>query len=255
MLLLVVIAATALSLYELYHIFTFAGYHPRAIGYLCAVGFVLAASTASRIGSDITGFALLFAVVATLVAELPREERHGSMLAWSLTLSGAVYIGWPLAHFVLLRDLATPLIPAPLRFLRLDSGTTWIVFALTITFVSDTAAYLIGRAWGRHRMAPYISPKKSWEGALGGLVGGLLVGALLVRLLGLPIGVAAGAMVGAICSVAGQVGDLVESLLKRQAGVKDSGYLIPGHGGLLDRADSLLFAVPITYYLARWLTA
>jgi phosphatidate cytidylyltransferase len=255
LLLIVAVVAVFLTLYELYHIFAHAGYRPRSVGYVCAVLFVLAAGASDLAGFDLTGLAMLFAVVATLTAELPREERGSSLLTWALTLSGAVYIGWPIAHFVLLRDLATPLREAPLSFLGLESGAAWIVLAMVITFASDTTAYFVGRTWGRRQMAPYISPKKSWEGALGGLLGAFIVGALLVPLLGLPIGIATGAVVGAVGSVAGQIGDLAESLIKRQVGVKDSGYLIPGHGGLLDRADSLLFTVPIVYYLARWLTA
>ncbi|MDQ5851749.1 MAG: phosphatidate cytidylyltransferase, partial [Chloroflexota bacterium] len=126
--------------------------------------------------------------------------------------------------------------------------------ALLITSANDTAAYFVGRAWGRRRMAPSISPNKSWEGAAGGLAGAVVAGALLVPLLGLPISAAMGMLLGGVGGVAGQAGDLAESLLKRQAGIKDSGHLIPGHGGLLDRADSLLFTVPTLYYLVRWLT-
>jgi phosphatidate cytidylyltransferase len=169
-------------------------------------------------------------------------------------LSGAIYIGWTLAHFILMRQIHYPLRPNPLNVLRLDAGAAWIVLGLAVTFVSDTVAYIVGRSMGRHRMAPYISPKKSWEGSIGGLVGAVLAGILLVPLLGLPISLAAGALLGGIGSAAGQAGDLAESLLKRQVGVKDSGHLIPGHGGLLDRADSLLFTIPTLYYLVVWLT-
>jgi phosphatidate cytidylyltransferase len=139
--------------------------------------------------------------------------------------------------------------------MRLDAGASWIVFALTITFVSDTAAYVAGRILGRHQMAPYISPKKSWEGAIGGFLGATAAAALLVPLMGLPVTPLIGALLGGMGSIAGQIGDLVESLLKRQVGIKDSGHLIPGHGGLLDRSDSLLFTVPTIYYVVRWLTA
>jgi phosphatidate cytidylyltransferase len=107
-------------------------------------------------------------------------------------------------------------------------------------------------------MARYISPKKSWEGAAGGLVVAVLVGAMLVPLLGLPIAVVTGSLLGAAGSLTGQIGDLAESLIKRQVDTKDSGDLIPGHGGMLDRVDSLLFAAPVLYYLillATWSSA
>jgi phosphatidate cytidylyltransferase len=151
---------------------------------------------------------------------------------------------------VLLRAITGPLDPAGwLHVLKLEPGAAWIVFVLAITFISDTGAYFTGRLWGQHRMAPYISPKKSWEGALGGLLFAMLAGALLVHLLGLPIPTWAGALLGGIGSIAGQAGDLAESLIKRQVDIKDSGHIIPGHGGILDRIDSLLFTAPVLYYV------
>lgn len=250
----VVLLATLLALYEVYQLFEHTGQRPRKIGYLCATLLIGAAVLQSRAGLDLTGLALLVVIVAPLVGELPRRQREGSLLAWSLTMAGAIYIGWTMAHFILLRDVQSPLRPAPLDFLRLEAGAAWIVLGLLVSIASDTMAYAVGRTIGRHRMAPYISPKKSWEGAAGGLAGAIVVGMLLVPLLGLPISIATGALLGAVGSVAGQAGDLAESLLKRQVGVKDSGRIIPGHGGILDRADSLLFTIPTLYYLVVWLT-
>lgn len=244
-----------LSLFELYQLFAHTGYIPRPVGYICALLFILAAATNPAVSGELVGLVLIVTIVATLGMELVRRERNGMLVAWSLTFSGAVYIGWTFAHFVLLRSISTRLRPAPLNLPRLTSGTAWILFALLITFASDTAAYFVGRAWGRRRMAPTISPGKTWEGSIGGVVAAVVAGALLVYLLGLPIDVRYGALLGGVGSVAGQAGDLAESLLKRQVGVKDSGHLIPGHGGILDRADSLLFTVPAIYYLVRWLTA
>ncbi len=249
-----VAASTLLGLHELYQLFAHTGYRPRTVGYICALLFVAAGALRAPLQLDLTGLVLLATIVAPLIAEFPRKEREGSLVAWALTFSGAVYVGWTMAHFVLLRALEHPLLPAPLDFLRLDAGAAWILMALLITSANDTAAYFVGRAWGRRRMAPSISPNKSWEGAAGGLAGAVVAGALLVPLVGLPISAAMGMLLGGVGGVAGQAGDLAESLLKRQAGIKDSGHLIPGHGGLLDRADSLLFTVPTLYYLVRWLT-
>lgn len=248
---LTVIVLAILALHELFGLFRAGGYTPRrSAGYLSVILFVVAVSLRSRVPLDWTGFALITAIIASLAVELPRRNREGSLLSWALTLSGATYVGWTLAHFVLLRALDHPLSSAaPLRFLRLDSGAAWIVFVLTITFLSDTGAYFTGRSLGKHRMAPYISPKKSWEGAIGGMLAATIAGALLVPLLGLPIGAVGGALLGTIGSVAAQIGDLAESLLKRQVDIKDSGHLIPGHGGILDRIDSLLFTAPVLYYM------
>lgn len=243
------------ALRELYQLFGHTGYRPRRVGYVCAVLFVLVAAVAAPLQANLLGLVLLISIIAPLLGEFPRRQREGSLLAWALTFSGAVYVGWTIAHFVLLRQIEHPLLPAPLQFLRLDAGAAWIMMGLLITFANDTAAYFVGRAWGRTRMAPYISPKKSWEGSIGGLIGAIVSAALLAPLLGLPIPVWVGALLGVAGAAAGQAGDLAESLLKRQVGVKDSGQIIPGHGGLLDRADSLLFTIPTLYYLIRWLTA
>jgi len=248
---LTVAALAMVALHELYSLFRGGGYLPRrSAGYLSVVLFVIAAVLRSYVPLDWTGFALITAIIASLSVELPRRDRQSALLHWALTLSGAAYIGWTLAHFVLLRAIVHPLLPsAPLSFLRLDSGAAWIVFVLTITFINDTGAYFTGRAFGKHRMAPYISPKKSWEGAAGGLIAAIVVGALLVILLGLPINIWLGALLGGVGSIAGQAGDLAESLIKRQVDIKDSGHLIPGHGGILDRVDSLLFTAPVLYYM------
>lgn len=247
-----VASLAVVALHELFTLFRGGGYTPRrSAGYLSVILFVVSAAVRARVQPlDWTGFALVTAILASLSVELPRRNRQQSLVHWALTLSGATYIGWTLAHFVLLRALTQPLMPgAPLGVLGLEPGAAWIVFVLTVTFTSDTGAYFTGRALGRHKMAPYISPKKSWEGALGGLITATAVGALLVPLLGLPIMMALGALLGVIGSITGQAGDLAESLIKRQVNIKDSGNIIPGHGGILDRIDSLLFTAPVLYYM------
>lgn len=246
-----VILLAVIALHELFGLFRGGGYQPRrSAGFLSVSLFVIAAALRARVGLDWTGLALVTSIIASLSVELPRRNRQHELLHWSLTLSGATYIGWTLAHFVLLRAIEAPLSPTGwLAFLGLEPGAAWIVFVLAITFLSDTGAYFTGRLLGHHRMAPYISPNKSWEGALGGLVFATLTGVFLVYLLGLPIQLWSGALLGCIGSIAGQAGDLAESLIKRQVNIKDSGHLIPGHGGILDRIDSLLFTAPVLYYM------
>jgi phosphatidate cytidylyltransferase len=124
---------------------------------------------------------------------------------------------------------------------------------LILSWVCDSSAFFVGRAYGRARLAPAVSPNKSVEGALAGLIAPGLVGLILAPLLGLPPLVMGG--YGLVIAVGTIVGDLIESLLKRQTGVKDSGVLIPGHGGLLDRMDSLLLCAPLAVLYLRTLSA
>jgi phosphatidate cytidylyltransferase len=121
-----------------------------------------------------------------------------------------------------------------------------VLFLFLIVWGCDSFAYYVGKNFGRRKLAPVVSPKKTWEGTIGGLVGAALVGAAAGTWWVLPeLGTARGALAGALASSAGQIGDLVESLWKRGAGVKDSGVFLPGHGGFYDRIDSLLFAAPV----------
>lgn len=165
----------------------------------------------------------------------------GALSDVGLRLLGALYVGLTLAHFVMLR--------------RLDEGAWWVLFAFVVIWLSDTCAYYGGTLTGRTKLAPSISPGKTVEGALWGVAGAVAVAILFVKLIGFDtggMGLFTIAVIAVIVSVAGIIGDLAESLFKRSFGVKDSGTLIPGHGGMLDRVDSLLFAVPVLYYLINF---
>ena len=172
--------------------------------------------------------------------EEPEGFGQRPWLAFLFLVLGPVYVGFLLGHGLALRDLSGD---------GDNLGRSWLLFTLLVVFACDTGAYAIGRLLGRHRMAPKVSPNKTWEGAAGGFIASIGV-ALLVGVvfdLGLPLWQQA--MVGAVASVAAQLGDLAESSLKRAANVKDSGSIMPGHGGILDRLDSILFALPAVYYL------
>jgi phosphatidate cytidylyltransferase len=179
---------------------------------------------------------LASALVLPAIWFLLRRYREGAFMGWAWTVTGILYVGWLLSHLVALRGL--------------DSGRDWVLFALFITFATDSAAYFVGSAIGKHPLAPSISPKKTWEGAAGGILGAIGGGLLLVMLLDLPVTYIQVIPLSIAVSIFGQFGDLLESLFKRRTGVKDSGKAMPGHGGFLDRMDSVVFAGVFVYYYA-----
>ncbi|NTU79404.1 MAG: phosphatidate cytidylyltransferase [Chloroflexales bacterium] len=244
-----VAVCVALGIIELFAILRQGGLTPR-LGPGLALGLALCATAALRpyTGLDVTGLALTLGVGLTLCYELLPRDRGASLQSWALTFTGAVYIGWLLSAFILLRQIDTPLRGGLLAPLGIPRGAAWLFLVLAITWIQDSAAYFVGRSLGRHQMAPILSPKKSWEGFAGGMLASILTALAAVPLLGLPISAVAAGLIGAAAGVAGPLGDLGESLIKRQIGVKDSGNLIPGHGGILDRMDSLLFTGPVVYY-------
>lgn len=171
---------------------------------------------------------ILFMHLLATVALYPRY----TLLDSAGTLMGTMYVGL-LNYFYLLR--------------MMPDGWIWLIFTLAGTWACDTTAYFVGKAFGKRRLAPVLSPKKTLEGAVGGILGSGLIGCLfsfiypflpLTELL----------ILGLVLGAAAEVGDLLESAFKRQAGVKDSSTLIPGHGGILDRIDSTLFTAPLVYY-------
>jgi phosphatidate cytidylyltransferase len=128
----------------------------------------------------------------------------------------------------------------------------WILYSLAINWAGDIAAFYVGRSIGKHKLSPRVSPGKSWEGAIGSIVGAVALGLFAQRQLSLNVTPLEMAGLSIVCNMAGQVGDLAESALKRGAGVKDSGTLLPGHGGFLDRLDSSLFTMPVVYYFLQY---
>ncbi len=178
------------------------------------------------------GFEIAGALVLPLVWFI--FKRSGNAFhSWAWTSLGLLYAAWLPAHAILLRNE--------------DDGKGWLFIAVFATFAVDIAAYLGGRAFGRHKLAPTISPGKTMEGAVFGFIGGVLAAWLIsIPFDFLPTGEAL--IAGAVIGVVSQLGDLAESMIKRSVGVKDTGVIIPGHGGILDRLDSLVFTIPVIYY-------
>lgn len=188
----------------------------------------------------ITPLLLTMAVVFPLIGVLLRHNKEKSFTAWAWTLGGILYVGWMLSHYVALREVY--------------SGREWVLLTLFSTFACDIFAFFVGKAWGKHHLAPAISPGKTWEGALAGFLAALGATWGLSYALNLPLGSAQIIVLGSLIGIFAQLGDLSESLLKRSTGVKDSGSLLPGHGGILDRIDSLIFSGVVVYYYATWTT-
>ena len=191
--------------------------------------------------------ALAFTLFFAFAFQIFRDEVNAAFLSVTSVLTGAVYIGWAFGyHLILLRNLSNSV--------GKSVGSQLIFYLLVIIWCEDTAAYLVGKRFGRHKLSPRISPGKTVEGALAGLcfgtLGGLGIQALLLKdTLSLTHTIILGILLG----IVSQMSDLSESVIKRSAHVKDSGNLIPGHGGLLDRCDSLIFSAPTLYYYFRYL--
>jgi len=186
----------------------------------------------------LTPLLLTSAVILPLIWLLVRPQKEGAFAGWAWTTAGILYVGWLLSYLVALRGL--------------DAGRDWVFFALFTTFASDTTSFFTGRAWGRHRPAQNVSPGKTWEGAIAGVFGAIVVSLVLVMLLSLPLNYWQAVLLGLVVSIFGQLGDLVEALFKRNMGVKESGKSMPGHGGSLDRMDSVAFAGVVVYYYVIW---
>ncbi len=237
---LLLAVAAALGALEFFGILGLSYRHPLTVfGLLCVLLLIVSAhyKEPETFEDPYTAPILAGAVVFSLIWLISR--RAGNVLVnWVWTLAGIIYIGWMLSHFI------------PLR--ALDDGREWVIFLLFATFATDTAAFFCGRAWGRRPLAPTISPGKTWEGAIGGFLAAIAASLILALILSLPIPYWQVPILGILIGIFAQLGDLSESLLKRSAGVKESGTLIPGHGGILDRLDSIVFTVIVVYYYVIW---
>ena len=233
-----------IGLTEYFRLMEAKGYRPsRLLGY--AAG--LAVSVHVYLGGPALTFVVTAILLLIMIREVFRPQVDKALTNIATTVLGVMYVGWLGSHFVLLRELPGSLGADP------EYGARLVFFAALTIWVCDTAAYVVGILIGRKKLIPHISPAKTWAGAIGGAVGGALAGwACAVAFLPF-ITPLAGVLLGLASAVLGQLGDLVESLLKRDAGIKDTAQLIPGHGGVLDRVDSLLFSVPVLYYWFRFM--
>jgi phosphatidate cytidylyltransferase len=234
-----------LAAWEYVQLFRLGGLQPSAL--IVVGGTVLLVGGRMLDGFTSAPWLLSLLILAGMAYHLVTYERGREQAAtyFGITLAGLLYIGWIGGYFISLRNL--------------PDGRWWFLVVLPAVWVADAGAYFIGKRWGRHKLSPRLSPKKTWEGYLGGIVFGVFFTAIFAALW--RAGGAAqtaitplrGALVGLVMGLLPTLGDLGESMIKRQVGVKDSGRLLPGHGGFFDRIDSWLWAAVLGYYLVVWL--
>lgn len=234
----IVVLVGARGQWEFTGMFERAGVHTWRVLALVAGTAISASFAFPTLVAPVFTLALLALVTASL------RQPSGRPLSWeplAVAALGVAYVNWLLGHALWLREL--------------EGGIDWILLLVTITWVGETAAYVAGSLIGRRKLAPTVSPKKTVEGAVAQVVASIAaaVVAHATFFSGLPL--AHGIAVGALLGVVGQVGDLAESVMKRSVGTKDTAQLIPGHGGILDRIDGLLFNAPVLFYYAAWTKA
>ena len=255
-----VVVVTLLALREFYGLIEEKGAHP-------IMGFGLAGGAAlpvvAYLGNEYHATVLMtVTLLVVMIAQLGRAQISEALASISGTFFGIFYVGWLLSHAVVLRefhrviamrygaDEAASIAIAP------ESGAFLLTYTLAVVVWSDAGAYFAGRAYGERKLAPRISPGKTVEGAIGGVIGGTIAGLVFKAIfdiwwpsLSALVGWGLAILFGVILSAVAIVGDLVESLLKRDAQVKDAGALLPGMGGILDRIDAALLAIPVMYYM------
>jgi phosphatidate cytidylyltransferase len=243
-----VVIATGLAAIEVFALLRGAGYPSiPALGAVMAVGLVLDAAAPGFL----EGSGLLLVATGTILAAVgafTRLDPREGLPTWFATVFGAIYVA--LLSFVLRLGAAGPDLPASAPLAGFGAERGWVLLLVLGVWAYDTGAYLVGKRLGRAKFLTHISPSKTYAGLIGGLVACTVVVGAMLGGLGQPV--ASGLILGPLLGLAAQAGDLAESMLKRAAGAKDSGTLIPGHGGVLDRIDSFLFAAPVVtlYVLA-----
>jgi phosphatidate cytidylyltransferase len=240
-----VAAFMGLAAWEYVVLFRSGGFQPAAVLVVGGTLLFILSRNLSSFESSPAMISLL--ILAGMAYHLVTYERGRDQAAtdFAVTLAGMLYIGWLGAYFISLRNL--------------PEGKWWILVVLPAVWFADSGAYFIGKGFGRHLLCPRLSPKKTWEGYLGGIVLSVVLTPLLAALWHVGAGSASsitpmrGVLVGLVMGVLPTLGDLGESMIKRQFGMKDSGNFLPGHGGAFDRVDSWLWAVVLGYYMVLWL--
>ncbi len=231
----VIVLIAARGQWELTGMFARAGIPTRRL--LALIGGALVTASFAVPGLQVP--VLTAVVLALLTASL--YHRPDTRIPWeplAISVLGIGYVNWLLGYGIWLRDL--------------DGGTEWVLLLVAVTWLGETAAYVVGSLFGRRKLAPIVSPNKTVEGALAQLLVSILAALAAQASFVSALRPGQAVVIGAVLGVVGQIGDLTESALKRSVGTKDTGQLIPGHGGILDRVDGLLFNTPVLFYCAAW---
>jgi phosphatidate cytidylyltransferase len=246
------VLVVVLGTFELHNMMVHSGHRPLiGISLGLSVLFLVAAMLSQQQRLLLLEVGLGGAILVSFPRLFFRQKLDGALVDWALTLAFSIYLGWPMSFFLLLRGNVPGSIPGVNgAWILLPRGAWWVLMVLLGVWGFDAAAFFTGHYLGRHKLAPKISPAKTWEGTLGGFALSIAAGLILtVKPLGVPWYLAI--VLGILLGIAAVLGDLAESLIKRQTHVKDSGQIMPGHGGILDRIDSLLFAVIVVYVFAQ----
>lgn len=234
-----VLVIALLSLNEFYGLMNKNGFSPSyLIGFLVTIMFISFTSYMVKhpLWEPYATGILTTAIIFTFAGGLFLKKAHNSTVNASITLLGILYIGWMFCYLILVREFSP--------------HGAYLMFLLISVWACDTFAYFVGTYFGKVKLAPYISPNKTVEGAVAGLVISIVASFIFSKYIGMNSFHAV--ILGTIIGVVGQVSDLVESLIKRDVGVKDSSHIVPGHGGFLDRVDSFILTAPIMYYYIFW---
>lgn len=247
------------ALIELYRGFQRTGVHPSNwSGLLAMIALFFVAGTNAPFLA-LMGTMTAYTIIS-LAQHLLKSDIEGSLRDWVYSLSGLMYVGLTMMHFVLIRRIQGDADQS--WVVEADNvigdggaalGLAWLLWVLAITWMTDIGSYLGGRRWGQAKLIPHVSPGKTREGAIVGLILGTITGLVAAALFGVPVPFLIMLVVSVLVAVAVIIGDLCESLIKREIGIKDMGAVIPGHGGVLDRVDSLLLTIPLTFYAAQLL--
>jgi len=234
-----------IAAWEYQKLFRMAGFQP--VTWLVPIGAATLVLVRLWGGFNASAIALSLFILTSMSFHLFAYERGRDQAGtdFAITLTGILYCGWIGAYMVSLREL--------------PEGKWWFLTALCAVWIADSGAYFIGKGFGKHKLSPRLSPKKTWEGYFGGVLTGTLAGWMFAAIWMIGAGPGTtllpwkGALIGFLLSAATPLGDLGESMIKRQVGVKDSSNILPGHGGIFDRIDSWLWAGVLGYYLVLWL--
>jgi phosphatidate cytidylyltransferase len=251
-----ILVIVVLGTLEFRHMLLNIGYHPLIwVSFGLSVLLLISAMLPPQYRLLLIETGMGSALLLSFLLLLLRKQLDGTLIDWALTLAIPIYLGWPMSSLLILRGYDPGIIHfGTAQWVTVPAGIWWLLVILLGVWGFDGAAFFSGRYFGRHKLAPMISPAKTWEGVAGGLALSIIA-CLVLTVVPLHVPWYLAILLGVLIGGAATLGDLAESLIKRQTHVKDSGQIMPGHGGMLDRIDSILFAAIIVYIFVQLMQA